>query len=48
MPLHVRMLIGVVVGATAGVAGFLVFGDHPTLAFLVRYVARPIGQVFLR
>ncbi len=48
MPLHVRMLIGVVVGAAAGVIGFLFFGGDPVLAFVVRYVARPIGQIFLR
>ncbi|MGH7819815.1 MAG: dicarboxylate/amino acid:cation symporter, partial [Candidatus Binatia bacterium] len=48
MPLHFRMLIGVLVGAIAGVLAFLFLGDQPLLAALVRYVARPIGQIFLR
>jgi DAACS family dicarboxylate/amino acid:cation (Na+ or H+) symporter len=46
--LHTQMLIGLVVGATAGAVAHAVLGDDPTLATVVTYVARPIGQIFLR
>jgi DAACS family dicarboxylate/amino acid:cation (Na+ or H+) symporter len=42
------MLIGVLCGASAGVLSFLVLGGHPGLDAVVRYVARPVGQIFLR
>src|SRR5688572_12296333 len=42
------MLIGLVVGAAAGAVAHAVLGEHPALDQVVTYVARPIGQVFLR
>ena len=48
MPLHVRILIGVLIGATSGIASFLVLGDSPALDGFIRYVTQPVGQIFLR
>ena len=48
IPLHTQMLIGFIVGATAGIAGNLLFGGADWLEGLVTYVAQPIGQIFLR
>ena len=48
LPLHVRMLLGVVLGAAAGVVAFLLLGDDPRLAAFIRYVTQPVGQIFLR
>ena len=48
-PLHTRILIGLAVGAAAGVAANLVLGpDHAGLGAFVRHVTEPIGQLFLR
>src|SRR5262245_19334640 len=44
MPLHARILLGAVLGVVA----FLVAGDSPALAAFIAYVARPVGQIFLR
>lgn len=48
MALHNRMLVGVVAGASAGVASFLLLHDHPALDAFIRYVTQPAGQIFLR
>lgn len=49
MPLHVRILLGLVIGAALGSAARAVLGsDSPRLIWLVNYVAEPIGQLFLR
>ena len=48
LPLHVRMLIGAVAGLALGVAAHLLLAGTPVLDGAVRYVAQPIGQVFLR
>jgi DAACS family dicarboxylate/amino acid:cation (Na+ or H+) symporter len=42
------MLVGFVAGAGAGLAAFLFAGDSPLLAWAIRYVAAPAGQIFLR
>src|SRR5688572_17362568 len=47
-PLHVRMLLGLLVGALAGMACHVLLGDDPRLATFNRVVAQPVGQVFLR
>jgi dicarboxylate/amino acid:cation (Na+ or H+) symporter, DAACS family len=48
-PLHVRILIGLTLGAAAGGGARLVLGtDAPTLVWLVTQVAEPVGQLFLR
>jgi DAACS family dicarboxylate/amino acid:cation (Na+ or H+) symporter len=48
MPLHTKILIGLGLGAAAGVACNLLFRGAPALAWTVDNVAQPIGQVFLR
>lgn len=48
VPLHTRMLIGFVVGASLGLLANIYFADAGWLDGLVRYVADPVGQVFLR
>ncbi len=48
IPLHTRMLIGFVVGAGLGLLANFLFADAAWLDVTVRYVADPVGQVFLR
>ena len=49
IPLHVRILLGLVVGAMlGGVARAMLGADAPALAWVVRHVAEPVGQLFLR
>ena len=47
-PLHTRMLVGFVAGASLGLMANFLFADAAWLDALVRYVADPVGQVFLR
>ncbi|TKS53343.1 dicarboxylate/amino acid:cation symporter [Luteimonas yindakuii] len=48
MPLHTRMLIGFIVGASLGLAANVLVGDAAWLAGVIAYVTDPIGQLFLR
>jgi DAACS family dicarboxylate/amino acid:cation (Na+ or H+) symporter len=48
MPLHTRVLIGALTGAALGALSFAFFRDAPALDAFTRYVAGPLGQVFLR
>lgn len=49
MPLHTRILIGLVLGAVAGLACQQALGtDNADLRWWVDNVAKPVGQVFLR
>jgi DAACS family dicarboxylate/amino acid:cation (Na+ or H+) symporter len=49
LPLHVRILLGLFVGATLGSAMRAALGpDAPLLTWVVRHLAEPIGQLFLR
>lgn len=49
MPLHTKVLLGLAVGAVAGiVANVTLGGDHPSVEWLNRYIAGPAGQIFLR
>ena len=49
MPLHTRILIGLVVGVVAGVvANRVLGGDDPRVAWVLRNITEPIGQLFLR
>ena len=48
IPLHTRMLIGFVLGAGLGLLANFLFADAAWLDLTVRYVADPVGQVFLR
>ena len=48
IPLHTRILLGLFLGAAAGVTANLLYHDHPTLLWIVDNIAYPVGQVFLR
>jgi DAACS family dicarboxylate/amino acid:cation (Na+ or H+) symporter len=54
LALHWQILIALVIGAAAGLIARMIWvpgaGDatHPTLDWIVRNVAQPLGQVFLR
>jgi dicarboxylate/amino acid:cation (Na+ or H+) symporter, DAACS family len=49
LPLHTRILVGLVVGAVLGLALKLTLGvEHGVVEWLNRYVAGPLGQIFLR
>ena len=49
MKLHTKILIGLVVGAGLGVAmNVFLGGKHPLVEGLNRYLAGPVGQIFLR
>ncbi|MCA1556581.1 MAG: cation:dicarboxylase symporter family transporter, partial [Acidobacteria bacterium] len=59
MPLHTRILIGLVVGVVLGVLSYAVFSvadpagtgnklPHPLVAKIIYHVTEPIGQLFLR
>ena len=49
MPLHTRILLGLVLGAATGLAASAALGpDHPGLAWTVRHLAQPIGGLFVR
>ena len=47
MPLHVRILLGLVIGAGLG-GGSRALLDSSRLTWIVNYVAEPVGQLFLR
>ncbi len=46
--LHARMLAGGLAGAGGGVAAHLLLAGDPRLDQFIRYVARPVGQIYLR
>ncbi len=49
MKLHTKILLGLAAGLVAGVATNLTVGvDNPTVEAFNRYIAVPVGQVFLR
>jgi DAACS family dicarboxylate/amino acid:cation (Na+ or H+) symporter len=49
MKLHTKILLGLLVGAALGVtANFALGGDHQVVMNVNKYVAGPIGQIFLR
>jgi dicarboxylate/amino acid:cation (Na+ or H+) symporter, DAACS family len=48
MALHTKILLGLLIGASAGVGGNAFAHDSPTLLWLVDNVAQPVGQIFLR
>ena len=47
-PLHVRMLVGLAFGVVAGLAAHGALGGDPALAWVLTWIAQPIGKVFLR
>ncbi len=49
LPLHTRILIGLAIGAVAGVAANLTLGgSHDAVLWVNKYLAGPVGQIFLR
>ncbi len=48
VPLHTRMLAGGLVGAGAGIAAHVLLQGDPALAGFVKYVAQPMGQLYIR
>lgn len=49
MKLHTKILLGLAFGALVGIAANVTLGaDHPTVEWVNKYLAGPIGQIFLR
>lgn len=49
MKLHTKILLGLAVGAALGVtANFVLGGGHQSVVWINKYVAGPVGQIFLR
>ena len=48
MPLHTRILLGLLAGAVFGVLANALWREAPELRWAVDNVAQPVGQVFLR
>jgi dicarboxylate/amino acid:cation (Na+ or H+) symporter, DAACS family len=48
IPLHTKILLGLVIGATAGLSANIFGNEAPWIDKTVDYVAQPIGQIFLR
>jgi DAACS family dicarboxylate/amino acid:cation (Na+ or H+) symporter len=49
MKLHTKILLGLLVGAALGVAAnFTLGGDHAAVVWINKYLAGPVGQIFLR
>lgn len=48
MPLHFRILLGLIVGIVSGTLSRLLLGDSPLLVSFTTYVSEPFGRLFLR
>jgi DAACS family dicarboxylate/amino acid:cation (Na+ or H+) symporter len=49
MKLHTKILLGLLLGAIFGIASYMLFGlNNPTVEAINKYVAVPVGQIFLR
>ncbi len=48
VPLHTKILLGLVLGAIAGIAANIFLHDWRGLTWIVDNIANPVGQVFLR
>jgi DAACS family dicarboxylate/amino acid:cation (Na+ or H+) symporter len=49
IPLHTKILIGLVIGVIAGLLVNRMFGgDHPRVVWVVDNITAPVGQLFLR
>ncbi len=48
MQLHTKILLGLAIGAIAGIAANVLWRESETLAWMIANVADPVGQVFLR
>lgn len=48
LPLHIKMLIGFIVGISAGVLAHVFAFQQPWVTTLIEWVTRPAGDIFLR
>src|SRR5688572_10498622 len=49
MKLHTKILLGLLIGAVVGIAANQALGgDHTAVVFVNKYLAGPVGQIFLR
>jgi DAACS family dicarboxylate/amino acid:cation (Na+ or H+) symporter len=48
LPLHTRILIGGIAGIVAGVAVHFLAPDSAAVAWVLKYLTLPLGQIFLR
>ena len=49
MKLHTKILVGLAIGAVLGITANVMLGaDNPTVEWINKYLAGPIGQIFLR
>jgi DAACS family dicarboxylate/amino acid:cation (Na+ or H+) symporter len=48
VPLHTKILLGLLLGAAAGVTANSIARDSPRLDWIVNNIAQPVGQIFLR
>ena len=49
MKLHTKILLGLLVGAVVGIAANQILGGtHDVVVFVNKYIATPVGQIFLR
>ena len=47
-PLHTRMLAGLALGIAAGLVAHGTLGGDPALAWVLTWIAQPVGKIFLR
>jgi DAACS family dicarboxylate/amino acid:cation (Na+ or H+) symporter len=48
LPLHTRILFGGIAGIAAGVAAHFFWPDSAAVAWVLKYITIPVGQIFLR
>ncbi len=48
IPLHTKILLGLLIGAVAGVTSNALWGGTDRLEWVINNVANPVGQIFLR
>jgi DAACS family dicarboxylate/amino acid:cation (Na+ or H+) symporter len=48
IPLHTKILLGLLIGAVAGVTANALWGGSDQLNWVINNIANPVGQVFLR
>ncbi len=48
IPLHTKIMLGLLIGATAGVVSNLLWREHPALVWFTDNIAQTVGQIFLR
>jgi len=47
-PLHTKILLGLIIGAVLGIlANTQLGGEHAVVLFVEKYIANPVGQIFL-